>query len=98
MGLGEGVVQGRVVYLAPPDDPLSPVVAGTAVITTGEFLGQRVEFDRNVCLAYAFPLAKADLSHIIATGGPFCSAPFWEGLTFLILCLFSAVTLLPVRI
>ena len=87
------MVQGRVVYLAPPDDPLSPVVAGTAVITTGEFLGQRVEFDRNVCLAYAFPLAKADLSHIIATGGP-----VWEGLTFLVLCLFSAVTLLPVMI
>jgi hypothetical protein len=57
-----------VVYLSPPDDPLSPVVQGTAVITTGEFLGQRVEFDRSVCLAYGFPLAKADLSHIIASG------------------------------
>ena len=62
------MVRGRVVYLAPPDDPLAPVTAGTAVIDTGEFLGQRVEFDRSVCFAYGFPLAKANLSHIIASG------------------------------
>jgi hypothetical protein len=67
-GSGEGVVKGRVVYLAPPDDPLTPVTQGTAVIHTGEFLGQRVEFDRSVCVAYGFPLAKADLSHIISSG------------------------------
>jgi hypothetical protein len=68
LGSHEGVVRGRVVYLSPPDDPLAPVTAGTAVIHTGEFLGQRVEFDRSVCVAYGFPLAKANLSHIITTG------------------------------
>ncbi len=68
LGSHEGVVRGRVVYLSPPDDPLAPVTAGTAVIHTGEFLGQRVEFDRSVCVAYGFPLAKANLSHIITSG------------------------------
>ena len=68
VGCEEGIERARVVYLAPPADPLSPVVSGTAVIDTGEFLGQRVEFDRSVCSAYSFSLAKADLSHIIQRG------------------------------
>ncbi len=71
LGSHEGVVRGRVVYLSPPDDPLAPVTAGTAVIHTGEFLGQRVEFDRSVCAAYGFSLAKANLSHIITSGKKF---------------------------
>ena len=68
VGCEEGVERARVVYLAPPPEPLSPVVQGTAVIDTGEFLGQRVEFDRSVCSAYSFSLARADLSHIMERG------------------------------
>ena len=54
--------------MAPPPEPLNPVVAGTLVLDTGEYLGQRVEFDRSVCSAYSFSLARTDLSHIMEKG------------------------------
>ncbi len=36
----------RVVYLSPPEEETGPAISGTAVIYTGQYLGQRVEFDR----------------------------------------------------
>ena len=39
-------VEARVVWLEAPAEALGPVISGMAVVDTGEFLGQRVEFDR----------------------------------------------------
>ena len=62
-------VLGRIIHLNPPSgDMRGPVTSGTAIVETGDFLGQRVEFDRSVCSAFGFPLQKADLSHLIRQG------------------------------
>ena len=58
----------RVVYLTPPEEPKGPVISGTAVIDSGDYLGQRVQFDRTVCFAFGFSLAKADLSFVFSRG------------------------------
>ena len=65
---GEGVEKAQVVYLCPPGEESGPAISGTAVIHTGEYLGQRVEFDRSVCWAYTFSLAKSDLGYFMKKG------------------------------
>lgn len=55
-------------YLCPPGEESGPAITGTAVIHTGEYLGQRVEFDRSVCWAYTFSLAKSDLGYFMKKG------------------------------
>ena len=70
LGGGEegGTVRARVVHLRSPADPRGAATAGVAVLDSGDFLGQRVEFDRSVCVAFGLPLARADLSHLFAQG------------------------------
>eukprot|EP00092_Neocalanus_flemingeri_P024580 GFUD01026659.1.p1 GENE.GFUD01026659.1~~GFUD01026659.1.p1 ORF type:complete len:1744 (+),score=379.20 GFUD01026659.1:118-5349(+) len=82
---------GRVVYLNHPPDPRGPVTSGVAIVDSGDFLGQRVEFDRNVCAAFGFPLHKADLSHLFSQGetvhiklkpyNSYCVEKLWLGFT-----------------
>ena len=57
-------VCGRVVYLKHPETSEGAAVSGVAVVDTGQYLGQRVEFDRDVCIAFGQSLNKADLSHV----------------------------------
>ena len=56
------------VYLKPPSEPEGPSTSGVAVLDSGEFLGQRVEFDRDVCSGFGFSLARADLSRVFDRG------------------------------
>jgi len=57
-------VRARVVYLKPPSEPDGSSTSGVAVLDSGEFLGQRVEFDRDVCSVFGFSLSRADLSRV----------------------------------
>ena len=63
------VYMGRIIHLARPVEDDGPTEAGTAVIDTGPFAGQRVEFEREQCTAFGLPMAKADLSQILSFGG-----------------------------
>jgi len=84
-------VVGRVVYLTPPPDMRGPVTSGVAIVDSGDFLGQRVEFDRSVCAAFGFSLHKADLSHLFCKGetvhiklkpyNSYCVEKLWIGFT-----------------
>ena len=56
------------VYLKPPSGPEGPSTAGVAVLDSGEFLGQRVEFDRDVCSVFGLALTRADLSRVFNKG------------------------------
>ena len=60
---------GRIVHLARPVEDEGPTEAGTAVIDTGPYAGQRVEFERRQCTAFGLSMAKANLSHILSFGG-----------------------------
>jgi RNA recognition motif-containing protein len=66
----DDVYMGRIVYLCRPveDNETGPVRAGVAVIDTGPFAGQKVEFERAQCTAFGMGLAKADLSQILSFG------------------------------
>ena len=59
---------GRIIHFQRPDEPDGPVTCGTAVLDSGPFAGQRVEFDAQECFAFGYPLAKADLSQIFKYG------------------------------
>ena len=61
-------MRARVVYLKPPNEPEGPSTSGVAVLDSGEFLGQRVEFDRDVCSVFGFLLTRADLSRVLGRG------------------------------
>ena len=61
-------MRARVVYLKPPTEPEGPSTSGVAVLDSGEFLGQRVEFDRDVCSVFGFSLTRADLSRVLGRG------------------------------
>ena len=63
------VYMGRIIHLARPVEDEGPTEAGTAVIDTGPYAGQRVEFERRQCTAFGLSMAKADLSHILSFGG-----------------------------
>ena len=65
------VCQGRVVYLKPPGGGTendssgnAAVCAGTAVIDSGPYTGQRIEFEAEQCFLFGYCLARADLSFI----------------------------------
>ena len=62
------VYMGRIIHLARPVEDEGPAEAGTAVIDTGEYAGQRVEFERRQCTAFGLSMAKADLSQILSFG------------------------------
>ena len=64
----EDAVRARVVYLKLPSEPGGPSTSGVAVLDSGDFLGQRVEFDRDVCALFGLSLARADLSRVIGRG------------------------------
>ena len=67
-GSEDNMVSARLVYLHTPATSNGPVTSGVAVLHSGEFMGQRVEFDRAVCTAFGFSLHKADLSHLFEFG------------------------------
>ena len=68
MNVPVNCVVGRIVYLYPPEDSLDPVISGVAVLDSGEFMGQRVQFDRDVCTAFGHSLHRADLGHLFSYG------------------------------
>ena len=67
-GLEAGCVEARVVHLQPPSEATAPVICGTAVVDSGQFMGQRVEFDRGVCVAWGQSLHRADLGLVLGYG------------------------------
>jgi len=59
---------GRIVHFFPPKDPKEEgtgVSSGIVVIDTGEYAGQRIEFDSSQCQAFGYSLEKADLSQVL---------------------------------
>lgn len=64
--------QGRVVYLKPPNENESTVCAGTAVIDSGPYTGQRIEFEAEQCFLFGYCLSRADLSFIFQANEPVC--------------------------
>ena len=62
------MVEARVVWLQPPVEATGPVISGMAVVDSGQFLGQRVEFDRGVTSAWGRSLNRADLGQLLSYG------------------------------
>ena len=58
----------RVVWLQGAGELRGPATQGVAVLESGEYMGQRVEFDRSVCGAFGQQLARADLSRVFGPG------------------------------
>ena len=52
------------VFLKPPNENESTVCAGTAVIDSGPYTGQRIEFEAEQCFLFGYCLSRADLSFI----------------------------------
>ena len=70
-GRGTGdtdTVEARVVWLEPPVETSGPVISGMAVVDSGQFMGQRVEFDRGVASAWGRSLHRADLGQLLSYG------------------------------
>ena len=61
-------VGARVVWLEAPVDATGPVISGMAVVDSGKFMGQRVEFDRGVTSAWGRSLQRADLGQLFSYG------------------------------
>ena len=62
------MLEARVVWLQPPVEATGPVISGMAVVDSGQFLGQRVEFDRGVTSAWGRSLNRADLGQLLSYG------------------------------
>ena len=53
-------------YLKPPENDI--VNAGIAVIDSGPYAGQRLEFEADQCYLFGFSLSNADLSYLFNKG------------------------------
>ena len=60
----KNVCLGRVVHFRKPEEHGGPVVEGVAIIDSGQYAGQRVEFERSQCHLFENRLNCADLSQV----------------------------------
>ena len=60
----KNVCLGRVVHFRKPEEQGGPVVEGVAIIDSGQYAGQRVEFERSQCHLFENRLNCADLSQV----------------------------------
>ena len=61
------VCVGRVVHFKRPENDKDYVSAGFAIIDSGPYAGQRIEFEAHQCYLYGYKLNQADLSFIFST-------------------------------
>ena len=66
-GQSSNIGIGRIVhFFAPKDNLTDPVSSGVAVIDSGEYAGQRVEFEAAQCEAFGCSLEHTDISQIFS--------------------------------
>lgn len=83
------ICAGRIVHFHRPEPPTGPVTSGIAIIDSGQYAGQRLEFEASECYAYGYCLQDADLSQVFSYDEPvyiqvkpynsYCADKLWIG-------------------
>ena len=60
--------KGHIIHLHEPEEGATVVNSGVAVIDTGPFTGQRVEFESQQCKIFGHALGRSDLSLLFKFG------------------------------